>query len=179
MTVFRSVAIKFSSSPSQPHHLYTMHDLLHVYEGLLLLSPDAKAQTQPQFNLLHRRGFFSSTQSGKTARKKSSSKHKATSKSIGILPSLKEAERASMKSRRRPLPDISADEAEVVSTLRMLIRLWCHESTRVFLDRIVDSKERIWFLKLLETCIKYCFCGVSFQGSSDKPSFGSHTASYG
>ena len=171
---------KYDPSPSQPHHLYTMHDLLHVYEGLLLLSPDAKAQTQPQFSLLHRRGFFSSTQSGKAARRKSSSKIKGTKKNISTLPSLKETERASMKTRRRPLPEISGDEGEMVSTLRMLIRLWCHESTRVFLDRIVDSKERMWFLKLLETCVKYCFCGVTFQGSKvDSQPFGSHTASYG
>jgi hypothetical protein len=57
------------------------------------------------------------------------------------------------------------EPTQVNSTLRMLIRLWSHESTRVYLDRNIDSKERIWFLKVLESCIKYCFCGVGFEGS--------------
>lgn len=74
------------------------------------------------------------------------------------------------------------------STLRMLIRLWSHESTRVYLDRNVDSRERIWFLKLLESCIKYCFCGVRFEenvaagitpGRPAPRQMGGHTAGLG
>jgi len=47
----------------------------------------------------------------------------------------------------------------------MVIRLWSHESTRVFLDRLTDNRDRIWFTKLLETVIKYCFCGDSLSST--------------
>lgn len=78
------------------------------------------------------------------------------------------------------------EQTEADSTLRMLIRLWSHETTRVYLDRNIDSKERMWFLKLMETCIKYCFCGVSFEenfgGAKERGLFrpsGGHTANLG
>ena len=172
MVVFRSISAKFHPTPSHPHLLFTMHDLLHVYEGLLLMSPDTKAQAQPQFGLLNRRGFLSSTQSGKNSRKgKLSSKTKSSKRSS--LPSLRGSEssvRSNIKSKLRSLSvPTDTDQAEIITTLRMLIRLWCHESTRVYTDRMVDSKDRMWFLKLLETCMKYCFCGVDLQVPSHTP----------
>ena len=82
-----------------------------------------------------------------------------------------------------PVPSMDkGDEAEMVSTMRMVIRLWCHESTRVYMDRTTDSRDRVWFLKLLETCIKYSFCGIDFkdaQKSSPQRQFGGHTGQRG
>ena len=46
--------------------------------------------------------------------------------------------------------------------LRVLFRLWCHECSRVFIDRCLDNKDKIWFSKVLETCVKYCYCGGEF-----------------
>ncbi len=179
MTVIRSLVDKIHSSPSHPHLTFSLHDFLHIYEGLLLLSPDTKTQSQPQFSLLNRRGFLSSSQSDHSSRKKSSTKQKKNA-----LPSLN-AGQSQMKSRRRTRGDSNAsnqsDNAQTQSTIRMVIRLWCHETTRVYLDRIVESKDRIWFTKLLEVCIKYCFCGDDLSGSAAKPQqrqLGG-TASYG
>ena len=173
VAVYRSVSSKFHPSPSAPYLLFTMHNLLHVYEGLLLLSPTTKAQTQPQFGLMKRRGFLSSTSgSEKTPKKRSNPKLKASGrKGSVILPSLKNAESLAMRRRSTfaTLPTDKGDESEAVSTTRMVIRLWCHESTRVYLDRTADSKDRVWFLKLLEACIKYSFCGIDFK-DAQKPS---------
>ena len=156
-----------------------MHDLLCVFEGLLLLSPDTKAQKQPQFSLLNRRGFQTSTQSGKAVRKKSSMKLKSGRKTLPSLTEKKSLLKKKLLSRKS---DKNVDNGGD-STLRMLIRLWCHETTRVYMDRNVDTKERMWFLKLLETSIKYCFCGVLFDDGAttiDRSPFrptGGHTAS--
>ena len=32
-----------------------------------------------------------------------------------------------------------------------LLRLWCHECNRVFEDRLVNTEDRDWFQKLLQT----------------------------
>lgn len=56
-------------------------------------------------------------------------------------------------------------QKNITYSLRSLFRLWCHESSRVFADRLTDSKDRIWFIKLLEMCLKYCFCGAEIQDS--------------
>ncbi len=152
---------RFQSSSSRPHYLITMHELLNVFEGLLLLSPDTKAQNQPQFNFLNRRGFQSSTtQSGKSLPKKTNSKLKSARKG-NRLPSLS-PKKTPVKKRSVHTVD-SLNQAETVSTLRMLIRLWCHETTRVYLDRSTDSKDHVWLTKLLDTCIKHCFCGFSID----------------
>ena len=45
------------------------------------------------------------------------------------------------------------------STMRAVLRLWCHEVTRVYADRLDNSRDRIWFLKLLEIMSKYSYCG--------------------
>uniref|UniRef100_A0A1X7TIU7 AAA+ ATPase domain-containing protein n=2 Tax=Amphimedon queenslandica TaxID=400682 RepID=A0A1X7TIU7_AMPQE len=44
--------------------------------------------------------------------------------------------------------------------LRVLFRVWCHECSRVFTDHLTQSKDKIWFSKLLESVLKYCFCGA-------------------
>lgn len=172
--MYRSVSGKFHASPSAPYLLFTMHDLLCVYEGLLLLSPSTKAQAQPQFGLMNRRGFLSSsTQAEKTPKKRSNPKLKAAGRKASmVLPSLKHADSFGLRRRSTfatiPAMDKGA-ETERVSTMRMVIRLWCHESTRVYMDRSTDSRDRVWFLKLLETCIKYSFCGIEFK-DAQKPS---------
>ncbi len=172
--MYRSVSGKFHSFPSAPYLLFTMHDLLRVYEGLLLLSPSTKAhQSQPQFGLMNRRGFLSSTQAEKTPKKRSNPKLKAVGRKASmVLPSLKHADSFGLRRRSTCTTIPSMDkgaETERVSTMRMVIRLWCHESTRVYMDRTTDSRDRVWFLKLLETCIKYSFCGIEFK-DAQKPS---------
>ena len=59
------------------------------------------------------------------------------------------------------------ESCDVQATLHQLVRLWCHENTRAYADRMADSKDRMWFVKLLEACVKYSFCGVSFENFSD------------
>lgn len=75
------------------------------------------------------------------------------------------------------LPDESEDGTPTL--VRSLVRLWCHENTRVFADKLSDSKDRIWFVKLLEVCLKYCFCGVSIQTSGPSGDTGMDRASGG
>lgn len=140
---------------------------MNVYEGLLLLSPDTKTQSQPRFNLLNRRGFLSSSQSGGESRKKSSSKQKTSRRKT--LPSLGLSTtkvQSNMRKRTNPITGSQLEQAEAISTLRMIIRLWCHETTRIYLDRVVDSKDHIWFTKLLQVCIRYCFCGDDLQSTT-------------
>lgn len=164
MTVIRSLADKIHPSPSNPHLNFTLHDMMHIYEGLLLLSPDTKTQSQPQFGLFNRRGFLSSSQSGRITRKKSSNRQKAsTQKKLPGLGASTSKVQVKMRKRGNALIGGQLEQAEAVSTLRMIIRLWCHETTRIYLDRVVDSKDRVWFTKLLEVCIKYCFCGDNLQ----------------
>lgn len=140
---------RFCPSSSQPYYLINMHDLLNLYKGLLLLSPNTKPQVQPQFSRLNYRWLQNSSHSTSLSysQKKSYLKPKRGRKGIQLP-------------RRKPVTDShECDHQKMIDTLRMVIRVWCHESTRVYLDRTTESRDRLWFLKLLKSCIKYCFCG--------------------
>ncbi|XP_073667291.1 dynein axonemal heavy chain 1 [Tursiops truncatus] len=48
---------------------------------------------------------------------------------------------------------LMADPAKVEDKVQLL-RLWYHESCRVFRDRLVNEEDRSWFDKLLESCME-------------------------
>ena len=52
--------------------------------------------------------------------------------------------------------------------------------TQILLPSHIRVQDRMWFLRLLEVCMKYCFCGIDLQGSPTMlPSTGGHTAGPG
>ena len=164
VTVYRSVVERFFPSSSHLHYLINMHDLLNVYKGLLLLSPDTEAQMPPQFRLLNCRGLQSSRHSKtlSSLQKKSHLNLRIGTMGIEQLPSI--VGKTNAMSRKNPVKDSNElDREKTISTLRMVIRVWCHESTRVYLDRSTESRDHLWFFVLLESCIKYCFCGIRFR----------------
>ena len=55
------------------------------------------------------------------------------------------------------------EEEKMNGLLRSILRLWCHENSRIYGDRLTSSKDKIWIVKLIETCVKYCFCGADIQ----------------
>ena len=141
---------------------------MHVCQGLLLLSPHDKTQALPQFGLHGRRA-------GHTARdKKVLAGGKSTRKGKGDHPGTKDGGLAKLRVKPSQLPKVPAevDHQRTVQTVRALVRLWCHESTRVYADRMVDDRDRGWLQTLLESCVRHCFCangpqdpGVHLQGA--------------
>lgn len=187
VVTFRSVCARLKPSTTHPHWLLSLQHLMNVYEGLLLMPLDSNIKTQSQFN---RRGVRASGSNSdrkatsrrsqlRTGRRSSvfASKGRSamvakTARPVRLPPMKKEGEsglRNKIKSELKGKKQ-QHDTSEVQATLHQLIRLWCHENTRVYADRMTDSKDRLWFLKLLETCIKYCFCRIGFDQSSPLPS---------
>jgi hypothetical protein len=42
--------------------------------------------------------------------------------------------------------------------IRSVFRLWCHENTRTYYDRLLDEDQRFWFAALLNEQVEECFC---------------------
>eukprot|EP00698_Gefionella_okellyi_P021807 TRINITY_DN713_c0_g2_i1.p1 TRINITY_DN713_c0_g2~~TRINITY_DN713_c0_g2_i1.p1 ORF type:complete len:3408 (-),score=943.41 TRINITY_DN713_c0_g2_i1:2225-11140(-) len=51
---------------------------------------------------------------------------------------------------------LSADANRIVES-RDVLRLWAHECTRVFEDRLNSTEDRVWFRQLLRTQMEACF----------------------
>lgn len=74
--------------------------------------------------------------------------------------------RLSLHSIGAPVEGSSDDEKsqqKVIAVLRLLFRLWCHENARVYADRLANSRDKVWLSKVLDLCVKYCFCGAKIQ----------------
>lgn len=133
-----------------------MHDLMHVSKGLLLLSSRDKMQALPQLGAhgRHRGGREKKPQpaGGKTSKK-------------GKTEQAKDGGLAKLRGKSQPHPSPSkasteVDQQRIVQTVRVMVRLWCHESTRVYADRMIEDEGRSWFQALLEGCVRHCFCGA-------------------
>jgi len=151
-----NVMRRVKGSLSQLYHFFTIKDLLNVYSGLLQMSGTegaaaaaAAAITHEQFtHRFHSRRRFSGIKEKMSPQKQKSKKHQSSVMT------------KSMRSRQQ-LP-VATDH----STVRAILRLWCHEVTRVYADRLDNSNDNLWFLKLLETVAKYCFCGMHPHSST-------------
>ena len=78
---------------------------------------------------------------------------------------------ADMRSKGGRESKEGSDEKEKqLCLLRGVLRLWCHEVSRVYSDRLYTSKDKIWFMKLIEACCKYCFCGVEIEETNETQS---------
>ena len=188
VATFRSVCGRLCPSPSHPHWLISLHHLMDVFKGLLLMPLDTKTNTIPQFNLLNRRvtpstaARSSSRRSTEKSARKSSSitpthSRRGTARpkpSVHLPPVKKESslrskiksELRGKKQQKQQRQQQQHDSSEVQATVHRLVRLWCHENTRVYADRMTESKDCAWFVRLLETCVKFCFCGVRFEKAS-------------
>lgn len=50
--------------------------------------------------------------------------------------------------------------------IRSILRLWCHESSRTYSDRLFTEEQRYWFSSLLHESVEEFFCrDNSVQGS--------------
>ena len=178
VATFRSVCARLHPSPAHPEWFFSLQHLIDVFKGLILMPLDAKTTaTSPHFGLLNRRATPSTGTKSSSRRipeksgRKSSSVVPAHSRrgtarpkpSVHLPPVKKESNlrrkiRSELKGKKQ-----QHDSSEVQATLHRFVRLWCHENTRVFADRMTESRDRAWFVRLLETCVKYCFCGVGFE----------------
>lgn len=197
VVTFRSVSGHLQPSTTHPHWCLSLQHLMNVYEGLVLMPLDSNIKTQ-QFGLLTRRAVHTSTSRsnyGRKATSRSKTGRRASvftakgrsplipkpAKPVRLPPIRRESEsgiRNKIKSELKEIKKQQHDTSDIQATLHQLVRLWCHENTRVYADRMTESKDRLWFLRLLETCVKYCFCGIGFDQSSPQPS-NTSTAAHG
>ena len=145
--IHSNIVTRLKRSLPQPYHLFTIKDLMCVYHGLLQMSVDTEgsSSTTLQEQFVHR--YHSRRMSGVVKDKTSAQKQKGRKQPHSL--SLTRSMRSKQHLR------VPSDH----STLRAVLRLWCHEVTRVYADRLDNSRDRVWFLKLLETISKYCYCG--------------------
>jgi dynein heavy chain 1 len=56
-------------------------------------------------------------------------------------------------------------------TKEELVRQWTHEALRLFCDRLVDEKDRIWCHNMIDEVAQSKFAGVDFEVALKRPLF--------
>ena len=51
--------------------------------------------------------------------------------------------------------------------IRSLLRLWCHETTRTYSDRLFSQEQRLWFSSLLRETVEEFFCSDSSEAEME------------
>lgn len=183
VAVHRSVCSRLCPSASHPEWFISLRHFIDVFQGLLLMPLDSKTTLTGHFAFTNRR--VTPSTAGKSSSRRTSDK--SAKKSSRILSSYSRRGTARTRSSAVHLPPVKKennslrlrskieselkgkqqqpqhDVSEIQATLHRLIRMWCHENTRVYADRMSDNRDRSWFVQVLETCVKYCFCGVRFE----------------
>ena len=62
--------------------------------------------------------------------------------------------------------------AAISPLIRSLVRLWCHENTRVIGDRLLTEEQRFWFASVLHEQVEEYFCKNNYGRQEidvDKP----------
>ncbi|XP_067931166.1 dynein axonemal heavy chain 6-like [Watersipora subatra] len=147
LDLYKLMRSKFRATPAQSHYVFTLHDIGRIVEGMLLLSP-RKTKSKPRRARAKKEnaGAVSNVQSlfggmlpgGKVSKEKF--------KSLSVKDS---------KDTRNQ----SADAA--LPMMPVLVRLWCHEVSRTFADRLLSDDDDLWFRRTLRDLVEKHFCTAS------------------
>ncbi|XP_029192398.2 LOW QUALITY PROTEIN: dynein heavy chain domain-containing protein 1-like [Acropora millepora] len=157
-------------TPLHPHYLFTQHELSRVVQGMSLLSsksrgrprPRARRRTEPgreveretKLGPILARSVDLYIQGGEKWQSKEEQVWKGRS-----WPSLTSGPRESAMSVNTP--------AAMSPMIRSLLRLWCHETTRTYSDRLFSQEQRLWFSSLLRETVEEFFCSDSSEAEME------------
>eukprot|EP00795_Rhopilema_esculentum_P014239 gene14239-5264_t len=143
--IFCKIKESFTPSPTNPHFVFSHHDLARIAKGVFIYSPKSRLKARKTEKGLLDRAHSGVNQS---------------------LPDLKTADRAiqpdtslSLSNLPTHLSTIDRFPASVSPLIRTIIRLWCHEVCRSFQDRMVENKDQVTFSAILNNTVMENFCG--------------------
>ncbi|XP_064648692.1 dynein axonemal heavy chain 6-like isoform X2 [Lineus longissimus] len=126
--LYKLIQAQFRPTPAQAHYMFSLHDLAHVVQGILLMSPRSRSTLKSK---------------KKVGKKASSSKrvnHQVSTMSAAT--------------------DLSETQMEKPPMMRVIARLWCHEVTRTFGDRLTTAEDADWFKATLHEVVNSHFCST-------------------
>ncbi|XP_048580282.1 dynein heavy chain domain-containing protein 1 isoform X3 [Nematostella vectensis] len=165
--MFSRLRDEFRRSPCHPHFVFTQHDLTRIAQGMMLFSLRARARPRPK---ARRRGV-------EQQQPTSIELPPPVSKSSGVVSERTRAELGKEVKKGKSWPTLptatTANTPAAISPLiRSILRLWCHEHTRVYGDRLLDDSHRYWFASLLHETVHECFCSGSEEDTEVTSSSG-------
>ncbi|XP_028405416.1 dynein heavy chain domain-containing protein 1-like isoform X2 [Dendronephthya gigantea] len=168
ISLFEKVSEDLRPSPLHPHYIFTQHDVSRVYQGMMLLS--SRTKTRPRVRAKKQTPIIDAKEkaSKEIADLHDSSFRGLEKKSEQNGNKLHEVESWPMVRTNSTLVSINAETPALTTPLiRVILRLWCHECTRVFSDRLI-GEDQLWFSTTLRIVALQHFC----EGSEDSPEEG-------
>lgn len=166
--MYNVIRQKLRPTPLHPHFLFTQHELSRVVQGMSLLSSKSRGRPRPRGRRRTEIGTETEHQT-KTGPVPAAKSDQIRSREQGqgkeriwkgrSWPSLASGPRESAMSTKTP--------ATLSPMIRSLLRLWCHESTRTYSDRLLTKEQRFWFSSLLHELVEEFFCKDNSEEDSE------------
>ncbi|XP_019630284.1 PREDICTED: dynein heavy chain domain-containing protein 1-like [Branchiostoma belcheri] len=150
--LYRQVSARLPPTPQKALHVFSLHDLSRVVQGMLLLTPRVRGKPRPVRTRASSRTW--SMVSGDT------STSEGTGKSVSIFPVPPSEDAGDGRTPRRGLSWAgSHSDTPVAPPLqKLVVRLWCHEAIRTFADRLFWDEDVQWFREALTSTVEKHFC---------------------
>ncbi|XP_073235787.1 dynein heavy chain domain-containing protein 1-like [Porites lutea] len=156
-------------TPLHPHFLFTQHELSRVVQGMTSLYSKTRGRPRPRARRRTEGGGEVDQESKGAAIPAANSDQSFRNKENG--------QRGGYVGKGRSWPSLtsgpretalSANTPAVLSPMiRSLLRLWCHESTRTYSDRLLTEQQRHWFSSLLHETVEEFFCRDNSEVNSE------------
>ena len=157
VTVHQNVITHASAATAPQLPRVSLKEVMAIYNGMKFLS--SHQGESKGFQVSPRKVAAAGRE--KTSR---SSRHRRQSHlAAGNLPKparMKDELTKLARGRRKLKASLETEEeAAKVVLLRSMVRLWCHETARVYGDRFSATKDCFWFGNLINHVVKVAFCG--------------------
>ncbi|XP_077979356.1 dynein heavy chain domain-containing protein 1-like [Glandiceps talaboti] len=169
--LYSVVQKNLTPTPVNAHYVFSLHDVARCVSSMFLLSPRSN-RTRPKPG--RRRGGGGGGADGGTSR--AGAETAGGSKTRGNTPSkpggptqqgqISDSSQGSKMKHSQSWNSLgSSSEGKAVATamvtppmMRVVIRLWCHEVTRTYYDRLLTDEDQGWFTRQLHDVVEKHFC---------------------
>nr|XP_006818816.1 PREDICTED: uncharacterized protein LOC100376274 [Saccoglossus kowalevskii] len=171
MDLFNMVKKNLTPTPVNAHYIFTLHDVARCISSMFLLSPRSRGRPKPG----RKRGGgggggggAGGGGSGASAAKSQSSQiiKSASIPSVGGQSS-DSSQASNVKQSQSWMSFGSTSDGKGVPTvvtpplMRLVVRLWCHEASRTYYDRLISEEDQVWFTKQLLDVVERHFCSAA------------------
>ena len=151
--------LSYTSAATPPQlPAVSLKEVMAIYSGLKFLSSHEGGPKG--FQVSSRKAIIAA---GREKTSKSSRHRRRSSFGTGNIPKparMKDELTKLARGRRKLKASLETEEhAAKVVLLRSMVRLWCHETARVYGDRFSAPKDCLWFGNLINHIVKVAFCG--------------------
>ncbi|XP_070566099.1 dynein heavy chain domain-containing protein 1-like isoform X2 [Ptychodera flava] len=163
LDLYHTIKKNLTPTPVNAHYVFTHHDIARCVSGMFLLSPRSRGRPKPTRRkgggTISTAGVATTTPGGIASKPPSTTPGKSQSVPLILSDNNQGVLRHSQSWTSMSSTDTRGTSVAVSPPMmRVVVRLWCHEVTRTYFDRLITEEDRGWFTRQLHETVEKHFC---------------------